>query len=155
MRNHHKQSYLAILLLILISSACNTSRNANINRVKAIEARLDRAYSHWRGTPYRLGGDSKRGVDCSALMQNIMRSEFGVSIPRTTRLQLKDGKRISRRNLSAGDFVFFKTGANTYHVGVMIRPGKFMHASTSKGVIISELKNPYWSKRIIGYRRFL
>ncbi|TNE70140.1 hypothetical protein EP331_13275 [bacterium] len=141
--------------IALFALGCAGGKRVSTSKIKAVENKLDQAYDFWQGTPYILGGDNKRGIDCSALMMLIMKDQFGVNVPRTTREQLKKGKRITAKSLLPGDFVFFKTGADTYHVGVIIRPGKFMHASTSKGVIISELNNPYWRERIIGFRRFL
>lgn len=147
--------FVSLVLLGALSFSCSTGRKANVASVRSIEAKLDQAYEFWKGTPYQLGGDNKRGIDCSALLMIIMKDQFNVRIPRTTKEQINKGLRVSPRNLMPGDFVFFKTGANTMHVGVLIRPGKFLHASTSKGVIISELNNPYWRERIIGYRRFM
>lgn len=146
---------VSLILLSLLLMDCSGGRKVNVSQVRAIEAKLEQAYSYWKGTSYRLGGDSKSGIDCSALLMIVMKDQFGVKIPRTTKEQIDKGLKVSPRNLMPGDFVFFKTGANTMHVGVLIRPGKFMHASTSQGVTISELSNPYWRERIIGYRRFM
>jgi cell wall-associated NlpC family hydrolase len=142
-------------LIVFMVMSCAGGARVSSNKIRAVEAKLDQAYEFWKGTPYQLGGDNKRGIDCSALLMIIMKDQFGVKIPRTTREQLAKGRRISAKSILPGDFIFFKTGANTFHVGVIIRPGKFLHASTSKGVIISEVNNPYWRERVIGYRRFL
>lgn len=122
------------------------------------------AYSHWKGTPYRLGGDSKGGVDCSALIRNVYRAEFGKDLPRTTRQQINTGKKVRRKKLRPGDIVFFDTSKRkrwlfkkrrTLHAGIYVGDDKFMHASSSKGVIISELSNVYWNDRYIKARRVL
>lgn len=144
-----------LLLVVLITASCSGGGRVSSNKIRAIEAKLDQAYEYWKGTPYQLGGDNKQGIDCSALLMIIMKDQFGIKIPRSTREQFAEGRRVSAKNLLPGDFIFFKTGANTLHVGVLIRPGKFLHASTSNGVIISEMSNPYWRDRIIGFRRFL
>jgi cell wall-associated NlpC family hydrolase len=149
------QKSIFFLLAIIILASCASTANYSAGRVKVIENKLDQAYDRWQGTRYQLGGDNSRGIDCSALMMIIMKDQFGVKIPRTTDQQIKKGKKVSPKFLMPGDFVFFRTGPRQLHVGVIIRPGKFMHASTSQGVIISELNNPYWNKRIIGFRRFL
>jgi cell wall-associated NlpC family hydrolase len=149
------QNIVLIVLSVLVLASCGSSGNFSAGRVKLIENKLDQAYDRWQGTRYQLGGDNSRGIDCSALMMIIMKDQFGVKIPRTTELQIKAGKKVGAKYLMPGDFVFFRTGPNQLHVGILIRPGKFMHASTSQGVTISELNNPYWNKRIIGFRRFL
>jgi len=149
------QQFALFFIAMIILASCASTGNYSAGRVKVIENKLDQAYGRWKGTRYQLGGDNSRGIDCSALMMIIMKDQFGVRIPRTTDQQIKKGKKVSPKFLMPGDFVFFRTGPKQLHVGIIIRPGKFMHASTSQGVIISELNNPYWNKRVIGFRRFL
>lgn len=116
---------------------------------------LEDYYATWRGTPYRFGGTSRRGIDCSAFTQQAMRRALGVRLPRTTSQQITQGQSIPRRLIRPGDLVFFKTGETLNHVGVIVGPGKFMHASTRKGVTISRLDDSYWRSRVIDYRRVL
>ncbi len=149
------QQVTLFFVALMILASCASTGNYSAGRVKVIENKLDQAYDRWKGTRYQIGGENSRGIDCSALMMIIMKDQFGVKIPRTTELQVKKGKKVSPKFLMPGDFVFFRTGPKQLHVGIIIRPGKFMHASTSQGVIISELNNPYWKKRVIGFRRFL
>lgn len=111
---------------------------------------LDRLYAHyrqWQGVPYRLGGESRSGIDCSALVRTVYRSAFGVNLPRTTDALAQSGSEIGRHELKAGDLVFFKTGKRTRHVGIYLENKKFLHASTSMGVTISHLDNSYWRNR--------
>ncbi|MDT8364214.1 MAG: NlpC/P60 family protein [Nitrosomonas sp.] len=111
---------------------------------------LDRLYAHyqqWKGVPYRLGGDHRSGIDCSALVKVVYQSTFGVTLPRTTGLQAQLGVEISRNELKAGDLVFFRTGKRTRHVGIYLEDKKFLHASTSVGVTISHMENTYWRNR--------
>lgn len=150
-----KQEAILWFLLFLFLASCASTANYPAGKISYIENRLDRAYDYWKGTQYRLGGESRSGIDCSALMMIIMKDQFDIRIPRTTELQIKEGKKVNPKLLMPGDFVFFKTGPKQLHVGIIIKPGKFMHASTSQGVIISELNNPYWRKKIIGFRRFM
>lgn len=131
------------------------SGNVTRKKINVVQSQLESAYSIWKDTPYSLGGESKRGLDCSAFIQIVMRDYFNVRLPRTTREQLKSGMAINPKHLLPGDLVFFQTGRNTYHAGIIIYGGKFMHASTSKGVTISKLSLSYWSKRYIGARRVL
>lgn len=146
---------MVLIVMMAFLASCASTNNFSAGKISYIENRLDKAHDFWKGTRYQLGGDSKRGIDCSALMMIIMKDQFDVRIPRTTELQWKEGKKVGAKQLMPGDFVFFKTAPKQLHVGVIIRPGKFLHASTSQGVIISELSNPYWKNRIIGFRRFL
>lgn len=101
-------------------------------------------YREWRGTPYRMGGLSKKGIDCSGFVYLTYRSLADIKLPRTTRQQVNLGQAVALQNLRAGDLLFFKTGWATRHVGIYIQDGKFLHASTNRGVIISRLSEKYW-----------
>lgn len=105
-------------------------------------------YKQWKGAPYKYGGTTKRGVDCSAFVQNAYRNAFKIRIPRTTKLQSQVGQEIGMADLQIGDLIFFKTGYKTRHVGIYLGGGEFMHASTKKGVTISSLDNPYYIKQL-------
>jgi len=111
---------------------------------RQIESRLRGQYSHWRGVNYRLGGLSKSGVDCSGFVMLTFRDKFAINLPRTAELQVSLGKSIRQKNIQAGDLIFFKTAIFTRHVGIYMGDGRFLHASTSKGVTVSRLDNPYW-----------
>ena len=110
-------------------------------------------YASWKGVSYRLGGTTKSGIDCSSFVQRTFLEQFGVQLPRTTSEQESSGKSVKRNNLRAGDLVLFKTGRTMKHVGIYIGDNKFVHASTSNGVIVSEMTNDYWSKRYYASRR--
>lgn len=117
--------------------------------------RLSAYQQSWKGTAYRLGGTSRKGVDCSGFTQITFRDLFGIKLPRMTIDQAKAGRKIPKSQLQAGDLVFFNTGRgpNGKHVGIYIKNGQFMHASTKKGVIYSDLNSPYWSKTFWQARR--
>lgn len=119
------------------------------------QSKLLDVYSDWKGTPYKLGGNSKKAIDCSAFMQRTFDEGFGKQLPRTTMEQYAVGKKIDRNALQTGDLVFFKTGTNTWHVGVYLSDNQFMHASVTYGVSVTDLTNPYWKRRYIGARRIL
>ncbi len=110
-------------------------------------------YQQWKGTPYRLGGLSQRGIDCSGFVYRTFRDKLGHDMPRTTRQQSREGFRIDRRDLQSGDLVFFMTEGRKRHVGIYLENGKFMHASTSTGVTISRLDNQYWRRNYWQSRR--
>lgn len=98
----------------------------------------------WQGVPYRLGGTSREGIDCSAFVGKTFDKYFGQSLPRTTTEQAKLGERVTKEKLRPGDLVFFKINKYVQHVGIYIDNGRFLHASSSQGVMISELDNRYW-----------
>lgn len=112
-------------------------------------------YQYWAGSPYQFGGNSKGGVDCSSLVQQVYRNTFNITLPRTTELQARQGYSIHKKDLKVGDLIFFKTGWNNRHVGIYMGQGEFFHASTSKGVIMSKLESPYWKKYYWQSRRVI
>jgi len=103
------------------------------------------------GVPYVFGGNSnRRGIDCSAFTQKACRSA-GIEIPRTADLQYEFGRPIKKRDIVAGDLVFFTTyepGAS--HCGIYMGNDKFIHSGSSTGVTIANLSDPYWAKRYFG-----
>jgi cell wall-associated NlpC family hydrolase len=108
----------------------------------------------WYGTPYRYGGFSRDGVDCSGFTQNFMSAVYEVNLPRIAAEQYNQTKRISRKELREGDLVFFKTsGTSISHVGIYLRNHKFVHASTSGGVMINDLNDDYYARRFAGSGR--
>ena len=107
-------------------------------------------YIHqWYAVPYRIGGTSKEGIDCSAFVQGLASDAFAVQLPRTSREQAAFCTEIERSQLQEGDLVFFNTSGGISHVGLYINNNKFVHASTSNGVIISDLDEPYWQRRYV------
>ncbi|WP_340616480.1 bifunctional murein DD-endopeptidase/murein LD-carboxypeptidase [Xenorhabdus entomophaga] len=120
-----------------------------------IKSKLLNQYADWKGVTYRLGGNTKRGIDCSAFVQRTFHDQFGMDLPRSTSEQQRIGQTVSRSKLRAGDLVLFKTGRYMRHVGIYIGNNQFVHASTSSGVIVSKLTDNYWNKRYYGARRVL
>ncbi len=110
-------------------------------------------FQKWQGVPYRLGGTSLNGVDCSAFVQAVFKDAYALALPRTTAQQVKYGQRVDYDEAQTGHLVFFKTGRSVRHVGIYIGNNAFMHASTSKGVVISRLDNPYWASTFWQFRR--
>ncbi|WP_324172220.1 C40 family peptidase [Sulfurimonas sp.] len=120
-----------------------------------ITTALYHEYKKWYHTPYKYGGINKNGLDCSSLIQIVYRDAFSIRLPRTTKDQVKKGYLISKNTTKEGDLVFFKTGYNSRHAGIVIEKGKFMHTSQKNGVSISSMSNPYWKSRYWQSRRIL
>jgi cell wall-associated NlpC family hydrolase len=103
----------------------------------------------WLGTRYCMGGTTKRCIDCSAFTQSFYSALYNTTIPRTARNQYAAAQRVSKSELQEGDLVFFNTRGGISHVGVYLQNNKFVHASSSKGIMISDLSDSYWSQRFI------
>ena len=109
----------------------------------------------WWGTPYALGGSSKRGVDCSYFTLDVMNAIYNTNLKRTAAEQYTQSEKIDWSDLKEGDLIFFKTDGSRSisHVGIYMTNNKFAHASTSQGVTISDLSEPYWQKRLYSLGR--
>ena len=127
----------------------------NLVRNVDVKSRIMDQYADWKGVRYRLGGSTKKGIDCSGFVQRTFREQFGLELPRSTYEQQEMGKSVSRSNLRTGDLVLFRAGSTGRHVGIYIGNNQFVHASTSSGVIISSMNEPYWKKRYNEARRVL
>jgi lipoprotein Spr len=107
--------------------------------------------SDWWKTPYKYGGGTARGIDCSAFTGKLYKYVYNTSIPRTAKEQFNYSKRVSKNNLKDGDLVFFRTHIKSgWHVGVYIVDGFFVHASSHRGVYVSNLKETYYAKKYYG-----
>ena len=113
--------------------------------------------NYYIGTPYKYGGESKSGMDCSAFVQAVYRDALKVSLPRTVAEQWEMGKSVSKDDLAFGDIVFFKTTSSKTpsHSGIYIGGGRFAQASASLGVTITPMSDKYWKKRYLGARRVI
>ncbi|HEY6504662.1 MAG TPA: C40 family peptidase [Chitinophagaceae bacterium] len=114
---------------------------------------LLKAADQWYGTRYKMGGTTKSGIDCSAFVQAVYLSAFGMMVPRTAFEQFKASNRISAVEMKEGDLVFFNTTGGVSHVGIYLRNNKFIHASSARGVTVSDLFDPYYLKRFLGVGR--
>lgn len=110
-------------------------------------------YKLWKGTPYRTGGLTTRGIDCSGFVLITFKALLDARLPRTVEEQATLGRGVVPDELRSGDLVFFRTGAAMRHVGIYLEHGRFMHASTRRGVTISALADGYWRTRFWQARR--
>ncbi len=122
-------------------------------------SRLMRVVGGYLGVPYKWGGTTRQGMDCSALTRAVYREAYGVELPRTSRQMYRLGKKVTAPGqLQAGDLVFFRidtSGPGISHVGIYVGDGQFAHASSSRGGVIDPLSSPYFDKRYAGARRVL
>lgn len=106
-----------------------------------------------KGKPYRGGAKGPEAFDCSGLVYYVFR-QHRVSLPPPAEAQGRAGYEINRDATQPGDLVFFKT-EGAFHVGIIINRDEFVHASSSRGVVIDNVGTTYWRKRLIGYRSVL
>lgn len=106
------------------------------------------------GVPYRSGGSSPAGFDCSGYT-NYVYKQFNINLPRTSGGQYNCGKPVSANEAKPGDLVAFSSGSRINHVGIYIGSGNFIHSSSSRGITISSLNDSYWGPRFVGYSRVI
>ena len=123
-------------------------------RTARLDASLRGDAPRWLGIPYRWGGSTRQGIDCSAFVQQYVRDNLGVALTRTTAGQRYEGIEIGRDELRAGDLVFFRR-RGVRHVGVYLSGGEFIHASSSRGVTISDVTSGYWDRHYWMSRRVI
>ncbi|MEW6755299.1 MAG: NlpC/P60 family protein [Candidatus Latescibacterota bacterium] len=126
-------------------------------RRRANDSRLLRVVEGYMGVPYRWGGTTRGGMDCSAFARAVYRETYGIELPRTSRQMFGLGRTVeSRASLRRGDLVFFRdtqAGAGVSHVGVYVGDGMFAHASPPTGGTLTALDAPYYRARYAGARR--
>ena len=164
--NHNPVSFIAGLTFFCIVFALtgcgatpHTPRAAHAYGKKPdnnnIEQLLRSEANRWKGTPHRLGGNSRKGIDCSGFVSKLYKSLFNIRLPRSAREQAHVGTPVSRIQIRAGDLVFFLPPRKGRHVGIYLGSGEFVHASSTNGVTISNMTNPYWRKCYWKARRVL
>ena len=109
---------------------------------------LELGVAKWIGTPYRWGGNTLKGVDCSGFVRNVYMNNFGITLNRSSRDMYREVESIDRDELQPGDLVFFKRKRGPiYHVGIYLQNGNFAHASSGdRKVLVSSLDEAYYDK---------
>ena len=156
----HFITFIALLLLCSCGSSKNhyikgtpspqaLSKKLGIKVTKSDYRYLYAEAAEWIGVPHRMGGNTKRGVDCSGFVSIVQRKAYGRKLKRNSAEMLKHNcRRVRRGKLEEGDLVFFRTGRGSKktpnHVGIYLKNGHFVHTSSSRGVMVSSLSEPYY-----------
>lgn len=145
--HHHKDISKKVEVKPAVSKTHIVAEKLNISEKEVRSKKLYSFISDWYGTPYKYGGCGKSGIDCSCFTGTLYLKVYGKTIGRNASLIHKECGKIKTSHLREGDFVFFKIGSRDVgHVGVYLKDNKFVHASTSRGVMISDLEEPYFKK---------
>jgi lipoprotein Spr len=143
-----------ILFLFFIITYSTTFSQSIITENKYKGEPLFDFIHEWYGTKYKYGGESKRGIDCSAFTLKLFSDVYKIPIPRTAQEQYKLTKRIPKDSLKDGDLVFFRTNyASTWHVGVYLTDGLFVHSKSKVGVTIDNLNDIKYNRMYYGAGR--
>ena len=142
--------YIFIAIFTLYSCQCIIDTFKKDEMEAEISPILD-AYKKYEGTPYLYGGVDENGFDCSGFVYRVHLDAFGMELPRSTSLLFRYGQRVDVPQF--GDLVFFSPTEDYDHVGIYIGGGEFIHSSSSKGVMTSDLNDAYWKSSFREFRR--
>jgi murein DD-endopeptidase / murein LD-carboxypeptidase len=117
-----------------------------VNKKELKDPELYSYIDQWIGVPYKFGGNSKDGVDCSGFVNAVFRDVYKITLKRSATEIIGQCKEIQKNELKETDLVFFDISGKNSHIGIYLANQKFVHASTSKGVMISDLNQSYWQK---------
>ena len=145
---------------MIIISSCSTRKypvRPEIKAAKAADAMaalkskdLYRFITDWTGVRYKLGGMDKTGIDCSGFALLLEKNIYGLTLPRRSRDQAEAIKKKNINNLEEGDLIFFSFGGNEVdHVGVYLNNDFFVHASTTRGVVVDDLALPAYQNAMV------
>ena len=160
--------HLLILLCLLATCSCSIrsapryTADSSVareleKRRRASPSRLAHVVEGYLGVPYKWGGNTRAGMDCSAFVRAIFRKTYGIELPLTTRQIYRVGRPVNRlQDLKPGDLVFFRlarSGPGISHVGIYLGKERFAHVGVSTGATITSLDNSYFRSRYVGARR--
>lgn len=150
---------LLFLMVLLVFSACSSRKNTNVNTTAARAAvvmsqlkskPLYRFINDWTGVRYRLGGLDKRGIDCSGFAFLLQKNIYGNELPRRSSDQAGVIRTKSMGQLKEGDLIFFSFGGRAVdHVGIYLKDNFFVHASTTRGVVVDDLSLPAYQRAMV------
>lgn len=163
----NRRPTLPLLTILIALSLAGCASNQNLSSTTwqpsgevptaSDSARADQlwqVFDRYEGTPYRYGGTSANGFDCSGFIATAFNEALGRQLPRTTAQMLAAGDVVGRDQLKAGDLVFFRIKGKDQHAGIYMGGDSFIHSSTSIGVTHSSLNGYYWRDRFSQARRF-
>ncbi|PWG06617.1 C40 family peptidase [Polaribacter aquimarinus] len=152
-----KKIMFLMMVLTLVLSSCSSSKNVSKNNKKPV-TKADKIIANamqYKGVRYKFGGTTKRGMDCSGVVYVAYGSQ-NIQLPRISRDMAKKGRKISLNKVKKGDLVFFRTSKRRRrinHVGLVVSNKKgqirFIHATSSRGVIISLISEKYWKNAFV------
>ena len=163
LKNININLYWVLLSLVMFASSCSSTKT-NVTDVEYNvtltndEKALIREAKSWIGTKYVYGGQSRSGTDCSGFVMNVYLAVYDKKLPRTSKDQHAYCKIIDKKDLKVGDLVFFATGKSSSkvsHVGIYIGNDEFIHASSSKGVVIASLNQSYYVRTFVSAGRIV
>lgn len=159
-------SRLLVISLVLAFTGCRAQREARLTETVGAGRDFYREFSQklgyqlngtenpelireaasWLGTPHRFGGNTRQGADCSGFVLEVYRLIYNKSLPRSSADMASHTQKLGKSQLQEGDLVFFRTsgGRKVSHVGIYLSNNKFIHASSTRGVIVSDLDEPYY-----------
>ncbi len=168
-KSHNLFGFIVVAIFMVVTSGCHSSKKhagdaksqvvetVRTGKLHGIEKDIVEEAMSWMGTPYKYAGSEKgRGTDCSGFVVSVYEKVAGIKLPRNSREQSEFCKKLKKSSVRAGDLVFFATGKDknrVSHVGIMIDDVKFIHASTKKGVVVSEVTAPYYERTFMMYGR--
>ncbi|WP_293298283.1 NlpC/P60 family protein [Pedobacter sp. UBA4863] len=149
--------WLSLVLMLFVASCGSRKHTNNTNASRAADAManlkskpLYRFITSWTGVRYKLGGLDKSGIDCSGFAYLLQKDIYGKTLPRRSKDQANAIKKKSFGNLKEGDLIFFSFGGREVdHVGIYLNGDFFVHASTTRGVIVDDLTMPVYQKAIV------
>ena len=119
----------------------------NTNELSIKNTKLYSFIDDWYGTPYKYGGIDKNGIDCSGFVFKLFEQVYSIKSPRTTTELYEVSNEIKKKDLKEGDLLFFKIDSKKVsHVGIFLMNNKFVHASSKKGIMISDLNDEFFVK---------
>lgn len=127
-------------------------------QIKNIDSLIQVFYNEWKDVPYRYGGNSKKGIDCSKFTKQFYQQVYGMEIPPTCSKQYGSGIPVSLDSIQPGDLIYFvsKVSPSGWHCGVYIGGGEFMHAANYRdGIKISCIFDPHYNRLLRGVRKFV
>ncbi len=161
--------FLIIVILFFVIGCTPKTRYSNVTEERKEDIsvqsfglstnqniRLGSILQSYLGRPYAGKSKYEEGIDCSEFTMEVFKKYDNIRLPRTSKDQFNYGTKVSKSSLKYGDLLFFRTDGNRIsHVGIYLEKSKFIHVSSSHGVMISGIREKYWNQRYVGARRVI